>query len=58
MVMEDFMKQITEVKGIIGVRNFWTNNIVSRYNESKKGGKDRELIQSSTTPDPGYHMGK
>ena len=25
--------------------------------ESKKGGKDQELIQSSTTPDPGYHMG-
>ena len=26
--------------------------------ESKKGGKDQELIQSSTTLDPGYHMGK
>ena len=26
--------------------------------ESKKGGKDQELIQSSTTPDPGYHTGK
>ena len=26
--------------------------------ESKKGGKDQELIQSSTTPDPGYQMGK
>ena len=25
--------------------------------ESKKGEKDKELIQSSTTPDPGYHMG-
>ena len=24
----------------------------------KKGGKDQESIQSSTTPDPGYHMGK
>ena len=24
--------------------------------ESKKGGKDQELIQSSTPPDPGYHM--
>ena len=24
----------------------------------KKGGKDQETIQSSTTPDPGYHMGK
>ena len=25
--------------------------------KSKKGGNDRESIQSSTTPDPGYHMG-
>ena len=25
---------------------------------SKKSGKDQETIQSSTTPDPGYHMGK
>ena len=28
------------------------------YIISKKGGKDQESIQSSTTPDPGYHMGK
>ena len=26
--------------------------------KNKKGGKDQESIQSSTTPDPGYHMGK
>ena len=26
--------------------------------ESKKDGKDQETIQSSTTPEPGYHMGK
>ena len=25
---------------------------------SRKGGKDQKWIQSSTTPDPGYHMGK
>ena len=25
--------------------------------ESKKDGRDQETIQSSTTPDPGYHMG-
>ena len=25
---------------------------------SKKDDKDQETIQSSTTPDPGYHMGK
>ena len=24
--------------------------------QCKKGGKDQESIQSSTTPDPGYHM--
>ena len=30
------------------------NNI----SKSKKGGKDQESIQSSTTPDPGYHMRK
>ena len=27
-------------------------------NQSKKDGKDQESIQSSATPDPGYHMGK
>ena len=26
--------------------------------QSNKGGKHQESIQSSTTPDPGYHMGK
>ena len=26
--------------------------------QSRKGGKDQESIQSSTTPDPGYHMEK
>ena len=30
----------------------------SKTNQSKKDGKDQETIQSSTTPDPGYHMGK
>ena len=25
---------------------------------SKKGDKDQKSIQSSTTPDPGYHMGE
>ena len=24
----------------------------------RKSGRDQETIQSSTTPDPGYHMGK
>ena len=27
-------------------------------NRSKQGGKDQESIQSSTPPEPGYHMGK
>ena len=27
-------------------------------NQSKKGCKDQESIQSSTTADPGYHMEK
>ena len=26
--------------------------------QSKNDGKDQETIQSSTTPDSGYHMGK
>ena len=26
--------------------------------KSKEVGKDQESIQSSTTPDPGHHMGK
>ena len=29
-----------------------------KVNESKKDGKDLESLQSSTTSDPGYHMGK
>ena len=27
-------------------------------NKSKEVGKDKESIQSSTTPDVGHHMGK
>ena len=46
---------------------FLTNNIAGFFacekneqdnDHSKKGGKDQESIQSSTTPDPAYHMGK
>ena len=33
--------------------NMWFKSL-----QRKKGGKDQESIQSSTTPDPGYHMGK
>ena len=28
------------------------------FNKSKKDGKDQEPIQSSTTPDLGYYVGK
>ena len=31
--------------------------VIWHYMQSKKGGKDQELIQSSTTPDTGYHVG-
>ena len=31
-----------------------SNNIGDWLIQSKKGGKDQESIQSSTTPDPGY----
>ena len=30
----------------------------NQIEKSKKDGKDQKMIQSSTTPDPGYHMGK
>ena len=32
--------------------------VVSTLKRSKKDDKDQETIQSSTTPNPGYHMGK
>ena len=32
--------------------------ITMLWGQSKKGGKDQESIQPSTTSDPGYHMGK
>ena len=35
-----------------------TNHSESILIKSKKDGKDQETIQSSTTPDPGYHKGK
>ena len=31
---------------------------LSHHSKSKKGGKDQEMIRSSTILDPGYHMGK
>ena len=37
--------------------SYTQRHFINSY-ESKKGGKDQESKQSSTTPDPGYHMGK
>ena len=36
----------------------WHFKWESQDSKSKKDGKDQESIQLSTTPDPGYHMGK
>ena len=36
---------------------YYINNLKQEL-RSKKGGKDQESIQSSTTSDIGYHMGK
>ena len=38
------------------ITNLKVNKTTS--SQSKKGGKDQESIQSSTTPDPGYNIGK
>ena len=39
---------------------FFFQNVTHVFasDESKTGGKDQESIQTSTTPDPIYHMGK
>ena len=37
--------------------DFFCDDVVRKI-ECKKDDKDQETIQSSTTPDPGYHMGK
>ena len=57
-VMEDFMNFLQKIKGMIGIRNFWNTGVVSCNNESKKGGKNQESIQSSPSHDLEYHMGK
>ena len=41
-----------------GVGSKGQNIFFSESSQSKNGGKDQETIQSSTTLDPGYHMGK
>ena len=34
------------------------HSVFGYHIKSKKNGKDQESIQSSTTPDQGYHIGK
>ena len=40
------------------ILNFMPAERIHVKYQSKKDGKDQEMIQSSTTPDPGYHMEK
>ena len=42
----------------LSIRASYGNPLTKQLLESKKDGKDQEKIQSSTAPDPGYHMGK
>ena len=42
----------------LSVSNCSSLNCFHMKYESKKGDKDKETILSSTTPDPGYDMGK
>ena len=37
---------------------FFILRLIYPCEQSKEDGKDQEIIQSSTTTDPGYHMGK
>ena len=47
----------TKISLYIDKQNALRRDILFYYIESKKGSKYQESIQSSTTPDPGYHMG-
>ena len=38
--------------------SIWSGFNISQDAKKSKEGKDQESIQSSTTPDPGHHMGK
>ena len=48
-----FLLNVNDKTSLGAIRNQYGKN-----HPSKKGGKDQESIQSSATPDPGYHMGK
>ena len=44
---------INSAYAVVGVNQ--PMEALSSHVQSKKGGKDQESIQSSITPDPGYH---
>ena len=44
--------------GLPGLNQYCTKQRIKCLVQSKKNSKDRNLIQSSTTPVPGYKMGK
>ena len=59
-----FQQTIFIVSGASRVKRFGAFSFACIYflkqtsSKSKKDGKDQKSVQSSTTPDPGYHMGK
>ena len=56
-----FSKLKSHLRGTQYGRNEGVIEAINEYfgdQERKKDGKNQGMIQSSTTPDPGYHMGK
>ena len=51
-----FMLTHRTKKGVAIIRREISLKVICE--KGKRVGKDQESIQSSTTPDPGYHMGK
>ena len=49
-------------RGFLSTNEYCVDHVVVSItigpHHNKKDGKDQETIQSSTTLDPGYHMGK
>ena len=56
LVESDFIPLLASICGLLLLSTFAMFRGLS--NQSEKGGKDQESVQSSTTPDPGYHIGK
>ena len=48
------IKHFKNVKLLCSLNYEYIETFHENVNKSKKEGKDQELIQSSTTPDPGY----